>query len=83
MKKEKIEIETEIKTIDNKDVVSLLLNINKETQLKNRLIILNDKKQSLLKKLNKFDKEISETYLAIKKIREENKEESQDNDGVE
>lgn len=83
MKKEKIEIETEIETIDNKDVVSLLLNINKETQLKNRLIILNDKKQSLLKKLNKFDKEISETYLAIKKIREENKEESQDNDGVE
>lgn len=81
MKKEKTTIETE--TIDNKDVVSLLLNINKETQLKNRLIILNDKKQSLLKKLNKFDKEISETYLAIKKIREENKEESQNDNGAE
>lgn len=81
MKKEKTTIETE--TIDNKDVVSLLLNINKETQLKNRLIILNDKKQSLLKKLNKFDKEISETYLAIKKIREENKEESQNDNSVE
>lgn len=81
MKKEKTTIETE--AIDNKDVVSLLLNINKETQLKNRLIILNDKKQSLLKKLNKFDKEISETYLAIKKIREENKEESQNDNSVE
>ncbi|MDE6885702.1 MAG: hypothetical protein K2P17_01485 [Helicobacteraceae bacterium] len=56
---------------NQEEVNSYLQNLNKENQLKNRLIELNKKRQILQKQINEIDRKITESFNALKEIRGE------------